>query len=54
MAKKKIKDLTLGEYFKIQNKCCEYYHCEGCPLKEIPCSIHELEFCQEEEVEVEQ
>lgn len=52
--KKKIRNLTLGEYFKIQDKCFEHPRCEGCPLKDLDsCGMANLEFCLETEIEIE-
>lgn len=52
MAKKKIKDLTLGEMYEI---CCKH-DCPNCPIETLVCaykhSIHSLEDL-EEEIEVE-
>ncbi len=51
MAKKKIKELTLGEMYEI---CCKH-DCPNCPIETLVCvykhSIHSLEDL-EEEIEV--
>ena len=49
--KKKIKDLTMKEVYKI----CSKYSCKDCPL-DVPklwCKFHNLEQYGDEEVEVE-